>query len=244
MKKILFVDDEPMAHQLVNAVLRAMGDIQLDSAYGGAEALAKALADPPDLIISDVNMPDMDGLALTQKLRETPLLADTLILLLTARGEAQDRYEGFLQGADDYLTKPFDMLELQLRVKALLRRAGRQQAAAEGAAEAPKALAAGPLALDPDRYLAQALGAEVRVTGTEIAILRYFVAHPDKVVNAEMLLKEALDYPAGVGNPQVIHTHLKNIRGKFRQAGVELGFLTSSWQGYMLDSQWKPDPQP
>jgi len=243
MKKILVVDDEPMAHQLVNAVLRAMGEIQLDSAYGGAEALAKALADPPDLIISDVNMPDMDGLALTQKLRETPGLADTLILLLTARGEAQDRYEGFLQGADDYLTKPFDMLELQLRVKALLRRAGARPAAGDEAqAGAPKALAAGPLTLDPDRYQAQALGADVRVTGTELAILRYFVTHPDRVVNAELLLKEALDYPPGVGNPQVIHTHLKNIRGKFRQAGVELGFLTSSWQGYMLDSQWKPEP--
>ncbi len=240
MKKILVVDDEPMAHQLVNAVLRAMGDVTLDSAFGGAEALAKAKAEVPDLIISDVNMPDMDGLTLVQKLRETPGLTDTLILLLTARGEAQDRYEGFLQGADDYLTKPFDMLELQLRVKALLRRAGRKpepsEAPAGGSARALPA--AGPLTLDPARYLASALGVDVRVTGTELAILKYFVANPDRVVNAEALLKEALDYPAGVGNPQVIHTHLKNIRGKFRSAGVELGFLTSSWQGYMLDTSW------
>jgi two-component system alkaline phosphatase synthesis response regulator PhoP/two-component system response regulator RpaA len=238
MKKILVVDDEPMAHQLVNAVLRTMGDVTLDSAYGGAEALEKAKVEAPDLVISDVNMPDMDGLTLCQKLRETPGLADTLILLLTARGEAQDRYEGFLQGADDYMTKPFDMLELQLRVKALLRRAGKRPDPEDG--EAP-GKAPGPLTLDPDRYQAQALGVEVRVTGTELAILRYFVAHPDRVVNAETLLKEALDYPAGVGNPQVIHTHLKNIRAKFRQAGVELGFLTSSWQGYMLDTAWKPE---
>ena len=244
MKKILVVDDEPMAHQLVNAVLRAMGDVTLDSAFGGAEALEKAKAEAPDLIISDVNMPDMDGLTLVQKLRETPGLTDTLILLLTARGEAQDRYEGFLQGADDYMTKPFDMLELQLRVKALLRRAGRRPDEAEApAGTAPLRPAAGPLALDPDRYLATALGAEVRVTGTELAILKYFVAHPDRVVNAEKLLMEALDYPAGVGNPQVIHTHLKNIRGKFRAAGVELAFLTSSWQGYMLDTAWKPEAE-
>ena len=240
MKKILVVDDEPMAHQLVNAVLRTMGDVTLDSAYGGAEALEKAKAEPPDLIISDVNMPDMDGLTLTQKLRETPGLTDTLILLLTARGEAQDRYEGFLQGADDYMTKPFDMLELQLRVKALLRRAGRKPEGEEAAPGAPARPAAGPLTLDPDRYLATALGAEVRVTGTELAILKYFVANPDRVVNAEKLLMEALDYPVGVGNPQVIHTHLKNIRAKFRQAGAELGFLTSSWQGYMLDTAWTP----
>lgn len=241
MKKILVVDDEPMAHQLVNAVLRAMGDVTLDSAFGGAEALEKAKAEAPDLIISDVNMPDMDGLTLVQRLRETPGLADTLILLLTARGEAQDRYEGFLHGADDYMTKPFDMLELQLRVKALLRRAGRKAEAEAGEGPHGAPAPAGPLVLDPDRYQASALGVDVRVTGTELAILKYFVAHPDRVVNAETLLKEALDYPAGVGNPQVIHTHLKNIRGKFRQAGVELGFLTSSWQGYMLDTAWTPE---
>ena len=228
-----------MAHQLVTAVLRAMGDVTLDSAFGGQEALTKAQADLPDLVISDVNMPDMDGLTLCQRLRETPGLADTLILLLTARGEAQDRYEGFLQGADDYMTKPFDMLELQLRVKALLRRAGRRPEPDEApAANAPPR---GPITLDADRYQASTQGVDVRVTGTELAILRYFVAHPDRVVNAETLLKEALDYPAGVGNPQVIHTHLKNIRGKFRQAGVELGCLSSSWQGYMLDSAWKPE---
>ena len=233
-KKILVVDDEPMSHQLVSAVLRVLGDIEIQQAMTGAEGLAKAQADPPDLIISDINMPDMDGLTLCQRIRETPALADALILLLTARGEPQDKYEGFLLGADDYMTKPFDVMELQLRIKALLRRGGRERTTER---EATGQLAAGGLVLEPARFTAKLGEKEVRLTGTELSIMKYFVTHPDQIVSAETLLNQALDYPSGVGNPQVIHTHLKNIRAKFRNAGVELGFLSSSWQGYCFETQ-------
>jgi DNA-binding response OmpR family regulator len=233
MKKILVVDDEPMSHQLVSAVLRVLGDIEIQQAHTGAEGLAKAQADPPDLVISDINMPDMDGLTLCQRIRETPELADALILLLTARGEAQDKYEGFLLGADDYMTKPFDVMELQLRIKALLRRGKSERGESR---RADGTLSAGRLTLEPGRFVAKLADKEVRLTGTELAIMKYFVTHPDTIVSAETLLNQALDYPSGVGNPQVIHTHLKNIRAKFRNAGVELGFLTSSWQGYCFET--------
>jgi DNA-binding response OmpR family regulator len=233
MKKILVVDDEPMSHQLVSAVLRVLGDIEIQQAHTGAEGLAKAQADPPDLVISDINMPDMDGLTLCQKIRETPELADALILLLTARGEAQDKYEGFLLGADDYMTKPFDVMELQLRIKALLRRGKSERGESR---RADGTLSAGPLSLEPARFVAKVGEKEVRLTGTELSIMKYFVTHPDTIVSAETLLNQALDYPSGVGNPQVIHTHLKNIRAKFRNAGVELGFLSSSWQGYCFET--------
>lgn len=232
-KKILVVDDEPMAHQLVSAVLRVLGDIEIQQATTGAEGLAKAQADPPDLIISDINMPDMDGLTLCQRIRETPSLADALVLLLTARGDAQDKYEGFLLGADDYMTKPFDVMELQLRIKALLRRGGRERGESR---RADGTLQAGPLVLEPARFIARLGDKEVRLTGTELSIMKYFVTHPDSVVSAETLLNQALDYPTGVGNPQVIHTHLKNIRAKFRNAGEELSCLTSSWQGYLFET--------
>lgn len=232
-KKILVVDDEPMSHQLVGAVLRVMGDLEVLQAHTGVEGLAKAQAELPDLIITDINMPDMDGLTLCQRIRETPALSDALILLLTARGEAQDKYEGFLLGADDYMTKPFDVMELQLRIKALLRRGGRERGETR---RADGTLSAGPLTLEPARFLAKVGDKEVRLTGTELAIMKYFVAHPDTVVSAETLLNQALDYPTGVGNPQVIHTHLKNIRAKFRNAEVELSWLTSSWQGYLFET--------
>lgn len=103
MKKILVVDDDVTIHQLIRAIILIIGDIQVESCYDGREALEKALADSPDLIISDVNMPDMDGLTLTQNIRETPAIADTPILLLTARGEEFDRVLGLELGADDYV---------------------------------------------------------------------------------------------------------------------------------------------
>jgi DNA-binding response OmpR family regulator len=229
MKKILVVDDDTTIHQLIKAIILIIGDIEVDSCYDGREALAKALTSTPDLIISDVNMPDMDGLSLSQKIRETPAIADTPILLLTARGDTQDKYHGFLHGADDYLVKPFDATELQFRIKALLRRAARS------APPQPEAkLAAGPLELNPHRYVALVAGQEIRLTASEFAILKYLVGHPDQVIAVETLLSEALDYPARTGNPQVIHTHVKNIRGKLREAGSEPGYLSSSRRGYML----------
>lgn len=242
MPKVLVVDDEPLTHQLVGAILRAIDGMTISTAKTGSEGLAAAIADPPDLVISDISMPDMDGLTLTRKLRESPELAHTMIMLLTARDGAHEKYEGFLLGADDYLTKPFDVVELQLRTRALLRRAERPAAPESGgrSASGHAPLVAGPLALEPQRYLARYQGQEVRLTATELAILTHFVRHPDEVTSAEVILREALNYPAGAGSPQIVHTHLRNIRLKFRQAGTELHHLTSSWQGYLFSTAEPP----
>jgi two-component system response regulator RpaA len=228
---ILVVDDEEMAHQLVTAVIRVIGDVSVVSAYSAEEALSKAHEQVPDLIISDINMPDMDGLMLVQRLRADAGLSHVPILLLTARGEAQDKYAGFLTGADDYLTKPFDVIELQLRIKALLRRSS-----VRAGAPAPTGpLALGRLALVPGRYAVQIDGRELRFTASEYAILRHLAEHAAHLVTAEALLQHALGYPAKVGNPQTVHSHMRNIRGKFRKGGIEPDFLTSSWQGYTLE---------
>lgn len=237
MKKILVVDDDVAIHQLISAIIRVVGDVEVTGAFNGREALEKAQADPPDLIISDVNMPDMDGLQLCQKVRETPDLTDTPILLLTARGDTQDKYHGFLQGADDYIVKPFDATELQFRIKALLRRSGRVPAGVAAPKAETNLITAGPVTLNVHRYLATVEAHEVRLTGSEFAILRYLVEHPDQVLSVDTLLSQALDYPSHVGNPQVIHTHMKNIRSKMRAVGVEPGFLTSSRRGYMLATE-------
>ena len=232
MRTVLVVDDDASLHQLITAILQIIGDVRIESAFNGVEALEKALRLKPDLVISDIAMPDMDGLALTQRLRGTPDLAATPILLLTARGDTQDKYQGFLQGADDYIVKPFDATELQLRVKALLRRA---PVAVPAAPKADSGLiVAGPLTLNVHRYLALFEGQEIKLTSSEFAILRHLAAHADQVVGVESVLTGALGYPARTGNPQVVHTHVKNIRTKFRGAGLEPAFLTSSRQGYML----------
>lgn len=238
MKRILVVDDDVAIHQLISAIIRIIPDVEVESAFNGKEAIERAEARVPDLIISDVNMPDMDGLQLCARIRENGRLSETPILLLTARSDTQDKYQGFLQGADDYLVKPFDATELQFRIKALLRRAPRAGSGAAAPAPAPSnLLKAGPLTLNLHRYLAEVNGAEVRLTGSEFAILRYMVEHPDQILSVDTLLSHALDYPPRVGNPQVIHTHMKNIRGKLRSAGLEPTFLTSSRRGYMLVTQ-------
>lgn len=233
MRTVLVVDDDASLHQLIAAILLIVGDLRIESAYNGREALEKARQIQPDMIISDINMPDMDGLDLVNRVRETPELAGTPILLLTARGDTQDKYQGFLQGADDYLVKPFDATELQLRVKALLRRSPKASTVSAPKADA-SVLSAGALSLNAHRYLAMAAGQEIKLTASEFAIMRHLVEHPDQVIGVEGILNEALSYPPRMGNPQVIHTHIKNIRTKFRSLGVEPSFLTSSRQGYML----------
>jgi two-component system response regulator RpaA len=232
--KILLVDDDEMTHQLVTAVIRILGDLEVDQSYRADDALAIARRDPPDLIISDINMPDMDGLALCKQLRAEPSLARVPILLLTARGETHDKYEGFLHGADDYLVKPFDVMEIQLRIKALLRRSPR---AHEEARRGQGAVKAGKLELDRGRLMATVNSVEVRFTATEFAILEDMADHLNQLVTAEALLTRALGYPRGVGNPQTIHSHMRNIRSKFRQAQVDPTFLSSSHQGYTLASR-------
>lgn len=234
MKRVLLVDDDATIHQLVGAIIQIMGDIAVESCYNGQEALDSALANPPDLIIADVSMPVLDGLQLTQLVRQSEAIADTSILLLTGRTDTQDKYLAFLQGADDYLVKPFDATELQLRIRALLRRAGRRAADESHGLVVPRALLAGPLELSPARLTARAKGLEIQFTASEFAILRHMATHPEQVVSVEALLSQALDYPAGTGNPQVIHTHVKNIRAKLRQVGVVPDFLSSSRLGYML----------
>lgn len=238
MKRILVVDDDVMVHQLVTAIIQVIGDVEVVAAFNGREALEKAKNAPPDLIVSDVNMPDMDGLALTGQVRLDPNLAETPILLLTARSDTQDKYHGFLHGADDYLVKPFDATELQLRIKALLRRSPRQASAP--AAGEPAFLSAGPIKLDLRRYGGEVAGQALRLTASEFAILRHLIEHRDEVVSVEDLLTQALDYPGKVGNPQVIHTHVKNLRSKMREVGVEPDFLTSSRRGYMLVTEATP----
>ncbi|MDB5098512.1 MAG: phoB [Cyanobacteria bacterium RYN_339] len=233
--KILLVDDDEMTHQLVTAVIRILGDLEVEQSYRADDALARARRSPPDLIISDINMPDMDGLALCKQLRGEPGLERVPILLLTARGETHDRYEGFLHGADDYLVKPFDVMEIQLRIKALLRRSPRAHEEARRGGSA--AITAGRFHLDRARLTASVAGTEVRFTATEFAILEQMAVNLDSLVTAEALLTGALGYPRGVGNPQTIHSHMRNIRSKFRQAQVDPTFLTSSHQGYMLASR-------
>jgi DNA-binding response OmpR family regulator len=221
----LVVDDEEMSHRLIAGVVGVIGNVAVACAMDGAEALAMAEIQPPDLIISDVSMPDMDGLTLCKRLRESSQLAHVPVLLLTARDQPEDKYEGFMQGADDFMVKPFDVRELQLRVKALLRR---HMPRSEPPAPAP-------VRLDEGRFTCEVAGKAIRLTASEMAILRHLVSVPGRIVKAEVLLYEALGYATGTGSPQVVHNHVRNIRGKLRGAAIEHELIVSSWQGYAVE---------
>lgn len=232
-KKILIVDDEATVRELVAAVAQVIEGAQVLKAENGEQAMTIARAEHPQLVISDVNMPGMDGLALCKALRSDPHMAAVPVLLLTARGQAVDKYEGFIQGADDYLAKPFDALELQLRIRALLRRTGKPAAAAPVPAAGD--LAAGVFRLDPGRYRMFVEGREVALTSSELAIMRYLLGHPDRIITVQALLSEALDYPRGSGSPGTVHAHIKNIRNKLRAAGLDGSQIGSSKLGYSID---------
>lgn len=229
MRKVLIVDDEASIRKLLATLVGTLGDVSVEVAANGAEGLELARRNPPDLIISDVNMPDMDGLAMCEAIRKDPQLADTHVLLLTARGDQQDKYEGLAMGADDYIVKPFDPIELQLRIKLHLRRAAKTPDPAK-----PSLLAVGAIALDMKRSTLTVEAHELKLTAAEFSIMRHLAEHPDELVTVADLLQQALQYPPQAANPAIIHTHMRNIRAKLREAGLEGSFMSSSRQGYML----------
>jgi two-component system phosphate regulon response regulator PhoB len=233
--RILIVDDDEMAHQLVAAVVRILGDHEIYRALDAFQGLELARRNPPDLIISDINMPVLDGLAFTEQIRKEPALEYVPLLLLTARSRTEDKYEGFRRGADDYMVKPFDVMELQLRITALLRRAPAVLALLP---KADGSISAGAVTVHVRRSSVSIGGQEVKLTASEFGIMRDLVQHADERVAPEDLLIRALGYPPKVGNPQTIHSHMRNLRAKLRGAGVAPTFLTSSHQGYMLVSEF------
>ena len=225
MVHVLVVDPEPEARQHLMALLGPLAGVRLTATGSGGAALATAQADPPGIVVTEVDAPDLDGLALCRALRADPALAPAHVIFVTKRAAANERYEAFLSGADDYVPKPFDPLELQFRVKARLRCLG---------AAAARALAAGGVTLDAARSTACVADLEVPLTASEFAILRHLVLRPDRLIGVGELLAGPMGYPPGVGAPHVIHTHVRNIRAKFRARGLEPTFLASTRQGYML----------
>lgn len=203
MAKVLVADDDPAVRDLVGVLLHSRGHDPL-LASDGITALDLWQTQPVDLAILDIGMPHVDGLALMTTLKAAG--AGPPVLLLTSRQEPVTRYQAFSKGADDYVCKPFDPLELLLRVEALLKRTRRRPS--DGV------LQAGPYTLDAGRLEFTGPDRQVSVTRSELAILSYLFSRADNVVSAEELLHDALRYPPGTGAPDTVHTHIRNIRHK------------------------------
>lgn len=210
---ILVADDDEHILELVSLYLRRAG-YGVITAKDGDEALARERDHRPDLLILDVMMPGPDGLQVARQLRQK---GDVPIVLLTARGSDIDKIAGLRLGADDYVTKPFDLRELKARVRAVLRRAGDAPAEpSEGAAPvaAGKRICFGKVCLDLDRrILIDEDGTEIRLTATEFDLLAVFARNPNRVLSRDRLLDTA---PGRDGNPfdRSIDIRVTRIRKK------------------------------
>jgi two-component system OmpR family response regulator len=208
VRTILLVDDDPNLREVARYALSQAG-FRVEEAANGRDALAAARARPPDLIVLDVRMPEMDGLDVCRELRKTSRVP---IVFLSSADEEIDRVLGLELGGDDYLGKPFSPRELVARAKAVLRRLEPETAAEE-------VLQRGPLALDQRRFEASWKGRVVVLTVTEFNLLAALLRAPGKVFRRDELIARAYD---GIAvSERTVDSHLRRVRAKFAAVGGE-----------------------
>lgn len=210
--KILMVDDDPRLRQLVGLALERAG-FTVVTAADGQVALMQAAREAPDLIVLDQGLPELDGLEVCRRIRAK---SEVPIIFLTARDDELDRILGLELGADDYVTKPFSPRELVARVKAILKRVRSGRATV---------LRHGVLVLDPAGHRCLVQGAEVALTGTEMAILRALMSEPERVL-ARPRLVDAVWGAGSQVSDRTLDSHLRNLRAKLSAAGCGDAILT------------------
>lgn len=209
-KTVLVIDDEPELVKLIDYNLTKAGYLVL-TAKDGEAGLAAARKHAPDLAILDVMMPGLDGFEVCKRLRQEPGTSALPILMLTAKAEEADRVLGLELGADDYLTKPFGLRELQARVKALLRRVEAQGAS-------PEVLRVGKLTVDTGRRVVTAGGKEVPLTATEFNLLRALAERRGRVISREDLISLARGEDVAVVD-RTVDVHVAALRRKLGRFG-------------------------
>lgn len=225
MNPILIVDDDEHIRELLKAVLGAEGFACLEAADGGA-ALALLETSPVDLAIIDVMMPKMDGWQLCGELREH---YDLPVLMLTAKGETNDKVKGFRQGADDYLVKPFETPELIARVKALLKRYR---------IAASQTVTAGGLTMDRNTFEMTADGEDFVLPLKEFELLFRLAANPGKTMLRERLIEQVWGYDFE-GNERTLDVHINRLREKFPEPKHSFRIRTIRGLGYRLEVNLK-----
>ena len=220
---LLVVEDDADLQALVAGRLRE-NDYSVETASTGPEALAKAEATPPDLVILDVMLPELDGIEVCRRLRaRLPLV---YILMLTARADELDRVVGLEVGADDYVTKPFSLQELVARVRAALRRLRATDAAATNGDEAP--IHAGDLVIDPVRREVTRGGQPVHLTVREFDLLYYLARHPDRPFTRLQLLENVWQIRYE-GYDRTVDSHVQRLRAKIEDDAGSPHFIRTVW---------------
>lgn len=237
MATILVIDDDELVSQTLQRTLKVY-DHQVMVANSGIEGLQLARRHPPDLFILDIMMPGTDGYAVCRQIRGDPILHDLPVLFLTAKAKDEDKIEGFRAGADDYLSKPFHMEELQLRVKAILRRTN----ASALMAAPPSEIVVGNIRLDCRSFEITTPTGTILLTNVQFDLLYHLMSHVDQVFNSQQLLQDVWDYPRDTGSPELVRAHIKNLREKIEPVSSKPHYiLTIQGHGYMFSSDATKD---
>ncbi len=220
--KILVVDDEELLVKGIKFNLENEG-YEVDVCYDGETAVEKARSGAFQLILLDLMMPRLDGLGACMQIRE---FSSVPIIMLTAKGEDTDKLIGFEYGADDYITKPFNILELKARVRAMLRRSSLQSASAAGTSS-PR-ISHGPVTLDTERRIAEVDGRIVDLTVKEFDLVELLLQNPGKVYSREALLDTVWGYDYQ-GDIRTVDVHIRRLREKLEKNPAEPACIITKW---------------
>ena len=218
--KVLVVDDEKLIVKGIRFSLEQDG-MEVDCAYDGESALQMAKENEYDIVLLDVMLPGLSGFEVCQGIRE---FSDVPVIMLTAKGDDMDKILGLDYGADDYITKPFNILEVKARIKAITRRSGRKESKKENG----KLLERGALQLDLANRRARVSGKEVNLTGKEFEVLELLATNPGKVYGREELLSLVCgaDYP---GDVRTVDVHIRRLREKIEENPSEPRYVCTKW---------------
>jgi DNA-binding response OmpR family regulator len=229
--RILVVDDDPTVAEVVAGYLDRAGYV-VDRAADGPSALRRAIEQAPDLIVLDLMLPGMNGLEVCRTLRGK---SQVPVIMLTARGDEDDRIVGLELGADDYVTKPFSPRELVLRVESVLRRSHAHDGARQaGGASSARPLSAAGLTVDYAARRAIKDGAELVLTLREFDLLTYFLRHPGRACDREELMREVWGWD--FGDLSTVTVHVRRLRSKIEDDPARPRLIQTVWGvGYRFD---------
>ena len=221
--RILVVDDEPQITRVLRTALQSNGH-EVTVAQDGVQALELFLKSQPDLVITDLAMPGMDGIELTREIRQRSLLP---IIVLSVRTQDASKVAALDEGADDYITKPFSIQELLARVRVHSRRLAVSESAKESLIEV------GDFRIDVERHQVMVRGVEVHLTPKEFDLMLYFVRNADRVLTHKTLLR-AVWGAAGADQPEYLRVLIAQLRRKVEPGGEPQYILSEPWVGYRL----------
>ena len=219
-RKVLVVDDEKLIVKGIRYSLE-QDDMEVDAAYDGEEALEMARRKAYDIILLDVMLPKCDGFEVCRHIRE---FSDVPIVMLTAKGEDMDKILGLEYGADDYITKPFNILEVKARIKAIMRRTGKR----EGSTVASKMIVKGDLRIDCESRRVFSGEKELNLTAKEFDLLELLAMNPNKVYSRENLLNIVwgYEYP---GDARTVDVHIRRLREKIEVNPSDPKYVYTKW---------------